>query len=204
MDEHAERQQRFGDPSKEMLLLEYERSSEFCNHVDDLRNVITSFFLTVVGAAAFMIDKYGAGDLKGGPLGSAVFRVVALLAVVDVLGMLFIIVIGRLRRVQIERYEIMNSILDRLLDGEARKIVPFSNSTIAGSKYAGALSRRATGSYFWTLIIVIPAAVLAGVGAGMLTLKGTSDVRLILPTAIASAVAYLLVCDISYFRASRQ
>jgi hypothetical protein len=37
--------------STALIIKEYERSSEFCNHVDNVRNVITSFFLTLVAGA---------------------------------------------------------------------------------------------------------------------------------------------------------
>ena len=46
------------DNSMTLLITEYQRSSEFCNHVDNVRNVITSFFLTLAGAAAFAVDRY--------------------------------------------------------------------------------------------------------------------------------------------------
>ncbi|TDC45957.1 hypothetical protein E1212_27925 [Jiangella ureilytica] len=92
------------DVAGQLMIAEYERSSEFCNHVDNVRNVVTSFFLTLVGAAGFFVDRYSSAELRSGPLGSAAARVVGVLALVWLLGLLFIMTIARLRRVQLERY----------------------------------------------------------------------------------------------------
>jgi len=187
----------------DLLLLEYERSSEFCNHVDNVRNVITSFFLTIVGAAAFMIDRFSSGDLKDGPLGHPAVRLAALLYAVAFVGILFVLVVGRLRRVQLERYMVMNSILDRVLQGATRGVIPFRNSGIAGRSGAGALGKRSTGSYFWTLIIVLPAASLAGLSTSVLISGSTSLGWFAVFSGVGAGLLYGLICDYGYFRASR-
>ncbi|MBA3339112.1 MAG: hypothetical protein H0T54_05090 [Geodermatophilaceae bacterium] len=191
------------DAKDSLMLLEYERSSEFCNHVDGVRNVITSFFLTVVGAAAFYLDRFSSGDLKTGQVGSPSTRVIGLLCLVSVIGLLFVLVIARLRRVQLERYVVMNGILDHILMGETRKLIPFVNARIAGSAGAGAIGRRTTGSYFWTLIIVLPATLLVGTASSLVFgLMRLNSVALPL-LSIICAVLYAVVCDLLYFRLSR-
>jgi hypothetical protein len=186
-----------------ILLLEYERSSEFCNHVDDVRNVITSFFLTVAGVAVLAVDRFSSGDLKSGPLGSPALRAMFVLLAVSLLGFLFVLVISRLRRVQLERYSIMNGILDTLLEGDDRGLIPFTNSNIPGQPSAAALRRRATGSYFWTLILVLPSASLLGIacaiGLSILSAPGIVTGA----AGVSSGVAYAVLCDGAYFRFSR-
>ncbi|CCH29384.1 putative membrane protein [Saccharothrix espanaensis DSM 44229] len=82
------------DETEAVLLLEYERSSEFCNHVEGVRNILTSFFLTVVGGVVIVVDKFASGGLGSGLLGSPAVRVVALLGFVAMVGLLFVMVIA--------------------------------------------------------------------------------------------------------------
>lgn len=191
------------DAAEAVLLLEYERSSEFCNHVDGVRNVITSFFLTVVGGVVIVVDKFASGGLGSGPLGSPAVRVVVLLGFVAMVGMLFVMVIARLRRVQLERYSVMNAILDRLTTAADRAVVPFRDSTVAGRATASAVDRRTTGSYFWTLIILLPAAALLGVAASLVGggLSAPSVVRVLVGVLVGAV--YVALADFLYFRLSR-
>jgi hypothetical protein len=185
-----------------ILLLEYERSSEFCNHVDGVRNVITSFFLTVVGGTVFVVDKFASGDIKPGPLGSPGARVIVLLGFVSAIGMIFVMVIARLRRVQLERYSIMNAILDRLVPPADRIIIPFRDSTIAGRSTASPLGRRTTGSYFWTLIIVLPSATLLGIAAALICENLSAPILVRALVGAAVWLGYLALSDLLYFRLS--
>jgi len=180
-----------------LLLLEYERSSEFCNHVDDVRNVITSFFLTAVGAAVFVLDKYGSGDLKSGPLGRAALRAGLLLYVVSFTGLLFVLVIARLRRVQLERYVMMNGILDLVLT-QTRTVVPFTDAGISG-RSAQAIHKRLTGSFLWTVIIVLPSSILTGIATALIL--GLAGVISPLDSVIGGGVGVLFfaTCDRLYF-----
>jgi hypothetical protein len=191
------------DTQHELMLLEYERSSEFCNHVDGVRNVITSFFLTVVGGAAFLIDRFSSAELKAGPLGSPTVRVVALLYLVATIGLLFVVVIARLRRVQLERYAIMNGILDRVLTGATRDVVPFANTSIAGGSGAGAMRRRSTGSYFWTMILVLPGALLVGIATALVLDSAKLSTFTVSLLAAMIGLLHFCLCDMLYFRLSK-
>lgn len=152
--------------ASQLLLLEYERSSQLCNHVDGLRNVITSFFLTLVAGAAVAVSRYADGSLPGSRLGTSEQVVAAVCAGAVVVGALFVCTLARLRRVQLERYRLMNGILDAALTGPARGLVPFGSTTIVLPGRPGTgrrLGARSTGSYLWTLVIILPTAALSAV-----------------------------------------
>lgn len=151
----------------DLLLLEYERSSEFCNHVDDVRNVLTSFFLTVSGAAVFVLARYLEGHLEiRAPLSARLLTSCVCLAVAG-LGALFVLSIARLRRVQVERYLVMDNILDAVLDPSQRRLVSFRRDAVLGKNSPA--RRRTAGSYLWTLAVLLPAAALMGVAVTLVT-----------------------------------
>jgi hypothetical protein len=151
------------DSSETLLISEYERSSEFCNHVDNVRNVITSFFLTLVGAATFALNQYTSGELKPGSLGSPAARVGYLLAGIAITGVLFVMTIARLRRIQTERYQMMNAILDAVLTSQHRRLLPYRNDRIPTANSAHSpFNKRLSGSYIWTVILILPTAATAG------------------------------------------
>lgn len=151
-----------GDVSAELLRAEYERASEFCIHVDDVRNVITSFFLTLSAGAAVVLSKYGSGSLRTDKIGPPTVFAACTCLGIAVVGGLFVATLARLRRVQLERYRTMNAILDNCLAPEHRAIVPFSNASLAVKSSPHGLSRRTTGSYMWTLVIIAPTSMLVG------------------------------------------
>jgi hypothetical protein len=192
------------DRSTMLLIAEYERSSEFCNHVDNVRNVITSFFLTLVGVGAFLVDRYSSGNLEAGPIGGPAIRVMSVLLVVWLTGVLFIMTIARLRRVQLERYLMMNRILDELLDDSLRGIVFFRDSNIPGLDHTSRLTPRLTGSYFWTLLILIPSGLLSALAAYIL-LSSVLGLDNNTSLWIASAITMLswVIGDQLYFRLSK-
>src|SRR3954452_21229455 len=111
--------------SRDLLLLEYERSSEFTNHVDDVRNIVTSFFLTIVAGAAVALNKYSDGTLRDGKLGSAALLAVVVTFSATTIGSLFVLTLARLRRVQFQRYFIMNRILDACMPLQERILIAF-------------------------------------------------------------------------------
>ncbi|CCH29385.1 hypothetical protein ABZ816_40005 [Actinosynnema sp. NPDC047251] len=97
----------------------------------------------------------------------------------------------------------MNAILDRLTTVSDRAVVPFRDSTVAGRAIATAMARRTTGSYFWTLIILLPAAALLGVAASMVGagLSAPSLVRVLV--GVVTGAVYVVLADFLYFRLSR-
>jgi hypothetical protein len=146
----------------ELLLAEYRNCAALANHIDNVRNVITSFFLTINGGVLIVLSLVVKGDVRPDTFGSPKALLAGVLLAVCTLGTLFTGTVARLRRVQIERYHIANGILDYLLTPEARPVIPLSNSTLAGDAGGAGLAKRSTGSYLWTLAIMLPTAGLAG------------------------------------------
>ncbi len=133
------------DATTQLLLLEYERSSEFPNHVDDVRNVIMSFFMTMVAASAVLL-KYPDGGLSvHGPAGAGSVSI-AVSCCIFVVGSLLVLTGARPRRVQFQRYWTMNGIPNRRLSSNDRDLIAFKSKDVVDS--AGGYScRRSSGSY---------------------------------------------------------
>jgi hypothetical protein len=190
------------DVSNQLLLLEYERSSQLCNHVDNLRNVIASFFLTLVAGLAVAVSKYVDGTLPRSRLGTSKQVAAAVCTGVAVLGMLFVMVLARLRRVQLERYLLMNGILDGTLDPSVRRLIPFQDATVALPGRPRALHVRLTGSYLWTLVIILPTAGAFAVTALVLLSPLHHGPLVRTSTVAAIAALVILVLDRLYYRLS--
>ena len=186
------RQPEVRTPSpRDCCCVEYERSSELCSHVDDVRNVITSFFLTIVAGMAVAVSRYAEGSLPGSRVGTPEQVVSAVSAGVAVLGALFVMTLARLRRVQLERYQLMNGILDAALDPRVRHLVPFDQSSVALPGRRKALRVRSTGSYLWTLVIILPTAAVSVVTT--LVALSPQQVSTAVRTGGAAVVAVVVV-----------
>jgi hypothetical protein len=146
----------------ELLLAEYNNCAEVANHIDNVRNVITSFFLTLNGGVLVVLSLVVKEEVPTDAFGSPKGLLAGLMLTVCTLGTLFTATVARLRRVQTERYHIANGILDYLLTPEARSVIPLTNWSLARDAGGSGLRKRTTGSYFWTLAIMLPTAGLAG------------------------------------------
>lgn len=154
--------------AEEVLLAEYNHCLEVANHIDNHRNVLTSFFLTLNGGVLVAASLVLKGEVKNIIFGSAESFLAVLLLSVTVLGTLFVATIARMRRVQIERYRIQNGILDKLLSGELRAVVPYTDKRLGQDAGGSGMNKRTTGSYLWTLAIVLPSSALAGFGISLI------------------------------------
>jgi hypothetical protein len=76
--------------------------------------------------------------------------------------------LARLRRVQLERYLIMDNILDHVLLPDQRPLVTFSRDTVVGGQQAR-LTARTSGSYLWTLALILPTGAFLGLALGLVT-----------------------------------
>ncbi len=148
--------------AEEVLLAEYNQSVEVANHIDNHRNVLTSFFLTLNGGVLVAASLVLKGEVNNTVFGSAESFLAVLLISVALLGTLFVATIARMRRVQIERYRIQNRILDNLLLGELRAVIPYTDKRLGQDAGGSGMNKRTTGSYLWTLAIVLPSSALAG------------------------------------------
>ncbi|EJD0683139.1 hypothetical protein NFO77_003023 [Vibrio parahaemolyticus] len=160
----------------EFLLKEYESAQKLTYHVDEMRSKLTQFFIALSGVALATITTVGSKDMSHILLGSP-WWVVASVSVLGCafLGVLFVLIIARLRRTQIEHFHITNNIrqhfLDKSDDNENLwKVVGLSHVTIP-------TPTRTSGSYFWVLLIMILSSLLFSIGlfllsANLVTEKG--------------------------------
>jgi hypothetical protein len=189
----------------ELMLAEYNNCAEVANHVDNVRNVITSFFLTINGGVLIFVSLVAEGDMPSDTFGSPRGLLAGLMLAVCTLGTLFTGTVARLRRVQTERYRIANGILDHLLAPETRGIIPLANSSLSSDAGGSGLGKRTTGSYLWSLAIMLPTAGLAGL-AGYYIAADIHDAvsgPLSWLGAVALSLVVLIVEDTIYFRLSR-
>jgi hypothetical protein len=188
----------------ELLLAEYNNCAEVANHVDNTRNVITSFFLTLNGGILILLSLVAKGDVQSDTFGSPKGLLAGLMLAVCTLGTLFTGTVARLRRVQTERYRIANGILDHVLAPETRSIIPLANSSLSCDAGGSGLGKRTTGSYLWTLAIMLPTAGLAGLAEYYIVVDIHNAISgpLSWVGAVALAVVVLRVEDAIYFRLS--
>jgi hypothetical protein len=188
----------------ELLLAEYNNCAAVANHIDNVRNVITSFFLTLNGGVLIAISLVAKGDVPPDAFGSPKALLASVLIAVCTLGTLFTGTLARLRRVQVERYHIANAILDHVLSPQARPIVALSTTSLSTDAGGSGLNKRVTGSYLWTLATTLPTAGLAGLTGYFIA----ADIHDIIsgPGAWLAAAAFaaivLSTLDGAYFRLS--
>jgi len=138
------------------LVEEYKAANELTLHVDNFRNKLTSFYLTFAGIALSgivflfqnnIVDErtiYNMTDIIG-----------LLMMLVTVIGFLFIGVLARSRRIQLEQYGIINNIREYFIKNDVRYW-----NILQLSKYTLPKARLFTGTYYWVLIIMILNAVI--------------------------------------------
>lgn len=189
----------------QVLLAEYNNCAEVANHIDNVRNVITSFFLTLNGGVLLALSFIANGDVSADTFGSPKAILAGLMVAVSVLGTIFTATIARLRRVQTERFRIANGILDHVLSQEARPVVPLANSTLSSDAGGAGLNKRTTGSYLWTLAVILPTAMLTGLGGYYIAVDihgVVGGAASWLATCALAATAFILQ-DVLYFRLAR-
>jgi hypothetical protein len=121
---------------------------------------------------------------------------------VAITGVLFVMTIARLRRIQTERYQVMNAILDEVLTPRHRQLLPYRDDRIPGKTTGGGpFNRRLSGSYIWTLILMVPTAAT---GAISLYLGMQAALRELTGVATAGAaivgLSLIVVCDWLFWR----
>lgn len=152
----------------EFLFKEYESAQKLTYHVDEMRSKLTQFFIALSGVALAAITTLASKEMSHILLGSP-WWVVASASVLGCafLGVLFVLIIARLRRTQIEHFHITNNIRQHFLDKSDEKeklwkVVGLSHATIP-------TPTRTSGSYFWVLLIMILSSLLFSIGLFLLS-----------------------------------
>lgn len=163
------------DEIDEFILKEYESAQKLTYHVDEMRSKLTQFFIALSGVAfaatSALLNKDIASLLFGVPWWVVASFIIFLCAV---LGSLFVLIIAKLRRTQIEHFHITNNIRQYFLDksdnaDELWRVVALSHETIPKPT-------RFSGSYYWVLLIIILTSLFFAIFAYLLSANlATSD-----------------------------
>lgn len=134
----------------QFILKEYEEASRLTYHIDQLRNSLTGFFLTFGGVAGAALAILVKGEASSGTLYFSEGVIAGLLALVATLGAIVIMILARLRSAQIEHFRIINNIRTYFLGSELElwNVVELSGATVPKPN-------RKSGTYFWTLLIIV-------------------------------------------------
>lgn len=126
-------------------------------HIDELRNKLTSFFLTFAGAGGVAITIMVRGEQVAFLSGNLL---AAMLFVIAALGITIVAILARLRRAQIEHFRIINNIRAYFLEDNYGlwNVVQLSEKTLPEPN-------RRSGTYMWTLLITIVICFLASLSA---------------------------------------
>jgi hypothetical protein len=157
---------------KEFLFREYESAVELTNHIDELRNKLTSFYLAFAGAAGAGLVLILKGDLKDAFSRADIYFLSGLfLLLVSVIGVFVVHGLGRLRYVQIEYFGIVSRIRAAFFQQDANlwKIVPHR----PGSEPE---ERILSGSYMWLLMVTFINSTLLAVSACLIAVSFRNDI----------------------------
>lgn len=182
------------ETADEFLLKEYESAQKLTCHVDDMRSKLTQFFITLGGVALAAISVLTKKDMDpvlfGAPWwGVASFAVFGC----AVLGVLFVLIIAKLRRVQIEHFHITNNIREYFLERHENSdkvlgIVMLSKKTIPKPT-------RNSGSYYWVLLIIVLTSILFAIATFLLSV----NLAEIEPSKYISFALSIIVFAVSIF-----
>lgn len=130
------------------ILEEYKNANELTYHIDTLRNNLTNFYFILVGiasAAFFAILRDRVYDFLS--FAAFVSFLIGLIGIIDVL------ILAKLRSVQLEYFRIINNIRDEVLGTDLaarwRRAIELSNETLPKK------DKITTGSHYWALSIVL-------------------------------------------------
>ncbi|WP_152626969.1 hypothetical protein [Photobacterium angustum] len=183
----------------EFLLKEYESAQKLTYHVDEMRSKLTQFFIALSGVTLAAITTFASKDMSHILLGSP-WYIVASVSVLGcaLLGVLFVLIIARLRLTQLEHFHITNNIRQHFLDKSDDKenlwkVVGLSQETIP-------TTTRSSGSYFWVLLIMILSSLLFSVGLFLLSANLATEKGDEYKCALSVFVASMIILDQIYMR----
>lgn len=181
----------------QFLFKEYDSATQLTNHIDELRNKLTAFYLTFAGVAVAGVAILIKGETESKVFDKVEGLVATLLFIVALIGWIVVLGIARLRRVQLEYFRIINNIREHFLGSDyalwnrvqvSRRTLPTPN--------------RGSGSYMWLLLVILSSSSLLLFSVYLLMVKVyvvMSSARGWL-VAILAFVIYAVIQDASYFR----
>ncbi|MEI8598898.1 hypothetical protein P4S64_18855 [Vibrio sp. M60_M31a] len=156
------------DEIDEFILKEYESAQKLTYHVDEMRSKLTQFFIALSGVAFAAISALLNKDIDPLLFDAPRWMVASFITFgCAVLGSLFVLIIAKLRRTQIEHFHITNNIREYFLEksdkaDELWRVVALSHETIPKPT-------RSSGSYYWVLLIIILTSLFFAIFAYLLS-----------------------------------
>lgn len=153
------------NPLDEFILAEYEQARDLTFHIDELRNKLTSFFLVIAGAGVagllFLLRESEKTQYFDKPL-----VVATLLFIIGIIGILFVLILAKIRKAQLEHFAIINNIRTYYVgtDAKLKNVLQLSHSTLPQA-------RRTSGTYFWLLIVMIVVSFLLSTSIYLFTVE---------------------------------
>lgn len=188
------------DTTTAFLFKEYDAAKELTFHVDGLRAKVTSYFIALAGLALTALSVLFSAFERNG--NEELTRWVATLTSfgLAVLGVLVVLIVARLRRVQLEAFRIINNIREYVVGGDVElwNVVELSRRTLPKP-------RRWSGSHFWVASVQIVSGVGLAVGLYlvMTPIGDALQESASIPVALLAGIALSAGLDSAYLRLAR-
>lgn len=183
------------DKKEFFLVEEYKSAVELTFHIDSLRNKLTSFFISISGIALtglFVILK----NEDGVSVPKNINEIISILMMtMALLGYILILILARIRKIQLEHFGIINNIRKYFYEDDYN----FWNASQLSTRTLPSPSFF-SGTYFWLLLIQVLNVIMIFLGLflfnnplkNILTYNGISCFLII-------GIVSLLIQNITYF-----
>ncbi len=177
----------------QFLVEEYKNANALTFHIDKIRNQQVSFFLTFLGIAIGGVITYYKGDFKALLGFNSNYFVGVLLFIAWLLGLVLVGNLGRLRRIQIEQYGIINNIREHFYEKEYSywNIIQLSEKTLP-------VPNRKSGTYLWVSSLLLLNSILFPLATSFLSLPSLYP-KLVVPVILFTYGASFFLMDRIYF-----
>lgn len=148
------------------LIEEYNAASKLTFHIDELRNKLTSFFISFATIITGLITLFLEGKILNEEINE--YNYLSFIMVfISLIGFIMVCILGKLRKVQFEHFNIINNIRTHFLHSESKytDIVILNNNTLPNEKYS-------SGSYLWTLMIILCSSAIFSISVCFLFYDG--------------------------------
>jgi hypothetical protein len=151
---------------EDFLIKEYESAVQLTYHIDELRNKMTIFYLTFTGVAGVGMTILLKGEAADTLSDKAYGVMGGLLLLISLIGMVVIQGMARMRRVQIEHFQIISNLRKIFLasDYDLWNAVQLSSKTVP-------TPNRRSGTYMWLLMVMFISSSLFAISIYLFLVK---------------------------------
>lgn len=185
---------------EQFLLKEHESAVTLTNHIDGLRNNLTRFYLTFSGVGAAAVLLLIKGEAKSSTFGDTESLMGFVALFVSLVGMMVARGLGRLRKVQLESFRIINNIRAYFIGASDYKlwnVVQLSSKTLPSATVW-------SGTYMWLFMVASISSALFYIALFLFLstfVHGCLAIRWSAP--LGGVLIFMLLQNLIYFRAAR-